>query len=47
MKKKILVSQGLMTMPKKQLTEDFWETDATEISLKKIVEAIRSERDED
>ena len=42
-----LVSQGYMTLPKKQLTEDFWETDAPEIPLNKIVETIRSERDED
>ena len=42
-----LVADGLMTLPKKQLTEDFWETDALEIPLKKIIETIRSERDED
>jgi len=42
-----LVSQGLMTLPKKELTEDFWNTDLPEVSLEKIVEAIRSERDED
>ena len=42
-----LVSQGLMTLPEKHLPEDFWETGAPEISLKKIVETIRSERDED
>ena len=42
-----LVAGGLMSLPKKQLTEDFWETDAPEISLEKIVGAIRSERDED
>lgn len=44
---KILVSQGFMTLPKKELSEDFWETDAPEVSLEKIVETIRSERDED
>lgn len=44
---KMLVQQGLMSLPKKELTEDFWETDAPEISLEKIVKAIRSERDED
>ncbi len=43
----ILVSQGSMTMPKKELSEDFWESDAPEVSLEKIVETIRSERDED
>lgn len=43
----ILVSQGFMTLPKNELTEDFWETDAPEVSLEKIVETIRSERDED
>ena len=43
----LLVSQGFMTMPKKELPEDFWETDAPEISIEKIVGAIRSERDED
>lgn len=43
----ILVSQGFMTLPKKELTEDFWETDAPEVSAEKIVEIIRSERDED
>ncbi len=42
-----LVAEGLMSLPKKELTEDFWEADAPEISLEKIVEAIRSERDED
>lgn len=44
---KMLVEQGLMSLPKKELTEDFWETDAPEIPLEKIVKAIRSERDED
>ena len=34
-------------MPKKELPEDFWETDAPEISIEKIVGAIRNERDED
>lgn len=42
-----LVAEGLMSLPKKSLTEDFWETDAPEISQEKIVETIRSERDED
>jgi prevent-host-death family protein len=42
-----LVADGLMSLPKKELTEDFWETDAPEIPREKIVEAIRSERDED
>ncbi len=42
-----LVAEGLMRLPKKKLTEDFWETDAPEIPLEKFVEAIRSERDED
>ena len=42
-----LVSQGFMTLPKKQLTDDFWETDSPEVSTEKIVETIRSERDED
>ena len=40
-----LVAEGLMRLPKKELTEDFWEQDSPEISLEKIVEAIRSERD--
>lgn len=44
---KMLVEQDLMSLPKKELTEDFWEADAPEISLEKIVKAIRSERDED
>ncbi len=44
---KTLVSKGFMTLPKKQLTDDFWETDAPEVSTEKIVEVIRSERDED
>ena len=43
----ILVSQGFMTLPKKELPKDFWETDAPEVSTEKIVEAIRNERDED
>ena len=42
----ILVSQGLMRLPKKELPEDFGDTDAPEIPLEKIVEAIRAERDE-
>ena len=42
-----LVEQGLMSLPKKELNEDFWETDAPEIPLEKIIKAIRSERDED
>ncbi len=42
-----LVAEGLMRLPKKELPEDFWEMDAPEISQKKIVRAIRSERDED
>ena len=42
-----LVLQGLMAMPENNLPEDFWESDASEIPLEKIVEAIRSERDED
>ena len=40
-----LVAESLMRLPKKKLTEDFWEMDAPEISQKKIVGAIRSERD--
>jgi antitoxin (DNA-binding transcriptional repressor) of toxin-antitoxin stability system len=43
----LLVSQGFMTMPKKTLSEDYWKTDAPEISIEKIVETIRNERDED
>lgn len=43
----ILVSQGIMTLPKKELPKDFWEMDAPEVSIKTIVEAIRTERDED
>jgi antitoxin (DNA-binding transcriptional repressor) of toxin-antitoxin stability system len=42
-----LVSQGFMTLPKNKLSQDFWETDAPEVSTEKIVEVIRSERDED
>lgn len=44
---KTLVSKGFMTLPKKQLTEDFWDMAAPEVSTEKIVEVIRSERDED
>jgi antitoxin (DNA-binding transcriptional repressor) of toxin-antitoxin stability system len=43
----MLVSQGIMTLPTKELPKDYWETDAPEISIEKIVETIRSERDED
>ena len=43
----ILVSQGLMNLPKKELPEDFWNGDASEVSVGKIVEVIRRERDED
>lgn len=42
-----LIAGGLMRLPEKELTEDFWESDAPEISTEKIVEAIRAERDED
>lgn len=42
-----LVAEGLMRLPKKELTGDFRERGAPEIPLKKIVKAIRSERDED
>ncbi len=42
-----LVAGGLMSLPKKELTEDFWESAAPEICQEKIIEAIRSERDED
>ncbi len=42
-----LVAGGLMSLPKKELTEDFWETDAPEIPQERIVGAIRNERDED
>lgn len=44
---RILVSQGFMTLPKRELPEDLWDEDAPEIPLEKIVEAIRAERDED
>jgi prevent-host-death family protein len=44
---KFLVEQGFMTLPKKELTEDFWNGDAPEVSMEKITEAIRNERDED
>lgn len=44
---KILVERGLMTLPKNELTEDFWDGDVPEVSPEKIVGAIRSERDED
>jgi len=43
---RLLVEQGFMTLPKKELTEDFWGTDAPEVSQEKIVEIIRAERDE-
>lgn len=43
----MLVSQGVMTLPKRELPKDFWDSDAPEISLEKVVEAIRLERDED
>ncbi|MBA3633633.1 MAG: type II toxin-antitoxin system prevent-host-death family antitoxin [Acidobacteria bacterium] len=43
----LLVAEGLMRLPKKELAKDFWESDAPEIPLEKIVKAIRSERDED
>lgn len=42
-----LVADGLMSLPKKELTKDFWKLDAPEISQEKIVGAIRRERDED
>ncbi len=44
---KILVDQGFMSLPKKELTEDFWNGDAPEVSTEKITEVIRNERDED
>lgn len=42
-----LVAEGSMRLPKRRLMEDFWEQDSPEITLKKIVEVIRTERDED
>ena len=42
-----LVAAGLMRLPKKELSEDIWNAHAPKIPLKKIVEAVRSERDED
>ena len=42
-----LVDEGLMRLPKKELSEDFWDAPTPEIPLEKIVEAIRRERDED
>ncbi len=42
-----LVAEGLMRLPKKELSEDIWNAPAPKIPLKKIVEAVRSERDED
>jgi hypothetical protein len=41
-----LVEQGFMSLPKKELTEDFWNVDAPEVSTEKIAEVIRNERDE-
>jgi len=35
-----------MRLPKKELTEDFWEADAPDVPQEKIVEALRRERDE-
>ncbi len=43
----LLAAKGLIRMPEKQLNADFWKEDAPEISLEKIVEVIRKERDED
>jgi hypothetical protein len=43
----MLVSQGIMTMPKTGLPKDYWDLEAPEISTEKIVETIRSERNED
>lgn len=43
----ILVERGIMTLPKKELSDDFWKMDAPEIPLETIVETIRTERDED
>lgn len=42
-----LVAEGFMRLPKKELSEDFWDAPAPEIPTEKVVEAIRSERDED
>lgn len=47
MEEQILISQGMMKLPKKDLPDNFWEMEASEIPIEKIVEIIRSERDED
>lgn len=45
---KRLVAEGLMRLPlREESDEDFWENDLPEVDLEKIVETIRSERDED
>lgn len=45
---KRLVAEGLMRLPiKEDLDNEFWEADLPEVSLEKVVETIRSERDED
>lgn len=45
---KKLVAEGLMRLPiNEDLDDEFWEADLHEVSLEKVVETIRSERDED
>ena len=45
---KQLITSGLMRLPENEdLPEDFWENDAPEVPLEKIVSTIRTERDED
>lgn len=46
MANKYLFHNELKTMPKTKLPNDFLEMKAPEISIEKIVETIRSKRDE-
>ncbi|MCW5961364.1 MAG: hypothetical protein KIS76_14460 [Pyrinomonadaceae bacterium] len=43
-----LVGEGLMRLPlQEEMGDEFWEANLPEIDLEKVVETIRSERDDD
>ena len=41
-----LVAAGLMRLPSAELTEEFWQTPAPQVSTEAIVTAIQADRDE-
>lgn len=43
----LLVEEGLMSLPKRELPSDYWDANLPELSSGIIIETIRGERDED